>query len=87
MLSYEIGHSIGRDEEDFNKIYLDRPVRYKTFDLDYKKNFKAYLIAENIKFFMSKIDDISILNSDNSIRELSKVVRAEIPLLKLLNKD
>ena len=67
MLSYEIGHSIGRDEEDFNKIYLDRPVRYKTFDLDYKKNFKAYLIAENIKFFMSKIDDISILNSDMAI--------------------
>ena len=48
MLSYEIGHSIGRDEEDFNKIYLDRPVRYKTFDLDYKKNFKAYLIASLI---------------------------------------
>ena len=67
MLSYEIGHSIGRDEEDFNKIYLNRPVRYKTFDLDYKKNFKAYLIAQNIKFFASQIEEATILNSDMAI--------------------
>lgn len=71
MLTYKIGESIGRDEEDFNKIYLDRPVRYKTFDLDYKKNFKAYLIAENIKFFMSKLDEVTILNSDMALQLVS----------------
>ena len=72
MLTYKVGESIGRDEEDFNKIFLGRPTRYRTFDLDYTTNLKPRIILESMKFFASKVDEIPFFTREIALGTVSE---------------
>lgn len=74
MKPYNVGDCIGSDEEDYNKIFLGRPNRYNTFDLDYETNVKPYLIRNFIQTFSSKLkkDDFVIVSREQGLDMVSR---------------
>ena len=61
MRPYNSGNCIGRDEEDYNNIFLGHPNRYNSFDLDYVKNIKPYLIKKNIEYISSRLHEDNVI--------------------------